>query len=76
MKIRQKINLVEEMILENPKALSVAVPTFALKALIKNCYESDMLIKKIAAEKARGDYYEQQLKTLEKAVTRKGLGVE
>lgn len=70
MRIKKQIDLVEEMVLENPKALSVAVPTFALKALIKNCYESEMLRKKIAAEKARGDYYEQQLRALEKAVTR------
>lgn len=70
---KKRLELLEKMMQEHPKALSLVVPTYTLEVLIKNCWEKELLQKQINVEKARADFYQKQLRRLEIQVVGKGF---
>lgn len=66
---KKQIEEIEEMIQETPTALSISVPTFALKQLVSLYYEVERQKQKFFDEKRRADYYENQLRKLQESIT-------
>ncbi|WP_422122910.1 hypothetical protein DHX103_14355 [Planococcus sp. X10-3] len=65
---KRRLELLEKMMQEYPKALSLVVPMFTLEVLIKNCWEKELLQKQIDVEKERADFYQKQLRLLEVSI--------
>ncbi|ANU13485.1 hypothetical protein B481_2016 [Planococcus halocryophilus Or1] len=70
MRMEERLRLVEEMIAERPDSLSVAVPTHALKALLKHCRDRDEIQYKYLKQREKAKYYQEHTHSLRVALKR------